>query len=76
MNSNVVDLDFWFVVRPDSGELEYDLCDEIECLAIDNGVLLEWYPETRDTGFGLERLARVKGLEKDVERFLMIASWI
>ena len=80
MSGNVVDLDVWFLVQPDSGDLvEYgfDVCNEIECLAIDNGVLLEWYSETRDTGFGLERLARIKGLEEDVDRFLMfVNSWV
>jgi len=77
----LVNMDYWFLVKPDSSDYcglsEDDIIKEINYLANQNDIRIQWYWNTRDTGFGLERLAFVEGHESDIHRFLkQVNDWV
>ncbi len=61
---------FWVLVSPDSEEwTEKDILEDLEYLANLNNVEATSTGETRDAGFGEEKLFILRGAEEDVGNF-------
>jgi len=77
IRGNQAEKEQWFLLWPDreedrSGSLLEEAMAEISARASECGITLFWTPQSRDTGFGLERKAILRGREEDLEIYLNI----
>jgi hypothetical protein len=71
---NQAEREAWFLIWPDREEDRSDSPEETMAEIADGasefGIMLSWTPQTRDTGFGLEKRAILTGSEQSLEDFL------